>query len=268
MASPFSGSAGRRAGMWAIGQANENAQRVSDLINLGQGNALGAIDAGVQPSLDALGQGVAQGREDYQGAIDRYNPWVSAGTTALGTYSNSLGLGGADGNAAATAAFREAPGYRYSVDQATDAVARKASSLGALGSGNTMQAISDRAQNMADQGYQTWQGQLKGLSDTGLTAVGQQANLQRGMGDLSAQQGRDEAGIYTNAASKRAGIYGDFTGLGVGNLTNLGNTVIEAGTGAMLAGQNAAQNRLNFGNNLLSLGSSLLGSYLGGKKAA
>lgn len=286
MASPFSGRAGRLAGMWGIEQALQDYTTGNQLIDAaktdtmgvldrGRTGALGAIDQGRTDSLAALGQGMEAARPQYQGAIDRYNPYVEAGTGALTAYQGSLGLGGDAAYDSAVSSFREAPGYRYSVDQATDAVARKASALGALGSGNTMQAISDRAQNMADQGYKDWQGQVKGLSDTGLAAIGAQSGIQTQLGNLEAQYGRDQSGVYSGAAGQEAGIYTGvagqeagalqgYAGLGLGNLSRMSDTKISAGTGAMMAGQNAAQNRMNFGLGLAGLGTSLLGSYLGG----
>lgn len=290
MASPFSGKAGRVAGMWAIEQAlqdyNLGANKIESAkadtltaLDRGRTGALTSIGQGRTDSLAALGQGMDAARPQYQGAIDRYNPYTTAGTGALTAYQGSLGLGGDAAYDSAVSSFREAPGYRYSVDQATDAVARKASALGALGSGNTMQAISDRAQNMADQGYGAWQGQLKGLADTGLAATGAQAGIQTQLGNLEAQYGRDqsgvysgaagqEAGIYTGTAGQEAGAYQGYAGLDLGNIARMSDTKISAGTGALMAGQQAAQNKFNFGMQLGNLGANLVGSFMGGKKAA
>lgn len=281
MASSFSGSAGRKAGIWAAEAAGKFAQGAQDIINdgktaslaalaAGRTGALGALDAGQTAGLDSLGRGYASARPEYEGAIARLDPWVDSGKRALTTYEGSLGLGGDAGYDAATGAFRAGPGYKFAVDQATDAVARKASALGALGSGNTMAAISDRAGNMADQEYGRWQGQVKGLSDQGFQGAGAQAGIQKGLGDLGAQQGRDEAGLYGNFAGQRAGVFTgvggqeansllNFTGLHNNNIQNLSNTVVSAGTGAMQAGQQAAANRTNLGMQGLSLGASLLG---------
>ncbi|KFC74508.1 hypothetical protein FG93_01094 [Bosea sp. LC85] len=266
MASPFSGRAGRLAAMWGVDQANANAARVSDLLNQGQANALGAVGAGRTASLDALNQGYAAAAPEYQGAIARYQPWAEAGKGALGLYQNSLGLGGAAGNASARAAFQASPGYEWQVDQATDAVARKASALGALGSGNTQAAITDRASNLANQEYGGWQERLNGLSTLGYQAAGSQANLQQGLGNLHAQQGRDLSGVHRETAAREAGIYGNFAGLGASNLANLGQQTLDLGSAGLMAGQQAAGNRLNFGMNLASLGAGLAGRYFGGKQ--
>ncbi len=268
MASAFSGRAGRLAGMWATEQALQDYAAGNQIIDAAKTDTMGVLDRGRTSSLAALGQGMDAARPQYQGAIDRYNPYVTAGTGALTVYQGSLGLGGDAAYDSAVSSFREAPGYRYAVDQATDAVARKASALGALGSGNTMQAISDRAQNMADQGYRDWQGQVKGLSDTGLAAIGAQSGIQTQLGNLEAQYGRDQSGVYTNTAGQEAGALQGYAGLGLGNLARMSDTKISAGTGALMAGQQAAQNRMNFGTSLLGLGSSLLGSYMGGRRVA
>lgn len=200
---------------------------------------------------------------------------MNAGKGALATYEGSLGLGGEAGRAAATGAFQASPGYEWRVNQATDGLARKASSLGALGGGNTMAAISDRAGQMANQEYSGWQDRLNGLSTQGLQGAGAQAGLYKGLGDLGVQLGRDEAGLHGQYAGQRSGVYtgtagqeasalGNYTGMHANNVQNLSNTVVGAGTGAMMAGQNAAQNRLNFGMQGLSLGASLLGGGMGG----
>lgn len=244
------GTAARNVGIWAYGQAQDAINRGQGILDTAQGNA-----------LNALGQGYGQARTDlgeqYTGAIDRLSPWVSAGTDALGTYRNSLGLGGQAGNDAAVAAFREAPGYRYSVDQATDAVARKASALGALGSGNTMQAISDRAQNMADQGYATWQGQLSGLSDRGQQAATTQAGLQGQYGtqlaNLGTQQGGAEAGVYTGLA-----------GLGVNNLWQGTNSGLSAVQNAQQQAASNVASRNSLTANIIGSGLNVLGMGMGG----
>jgi hypothetical protein len=213
-----SGTAARNVGINNAMQAMLAEQRAAEQIGQAKSDALGAIGQGRTDSLAALGQGYSQAAPEYQGAIDRFNPWVDAGKGALTTYQNSLGQNGAAGNAAAVAQFQASPGYQYQVDQATDGVARKASALGALGSGNTMQAISDRAGQMANAEYGGWQDRLNGLSNTGLQATGQQAGLQQGLGNLYAQQGRDTANIYTGAGTAQAGVHTGLANLGLNNI--------------------------------------------------
>jgi hypothetical protein len=263
MASPFSGRAGRLAGMWAAGQAQQDYETGQGFINQGRADSLAALGRGREGSLAFLGQGMDAARPEYQGAIDRFNPYVQDGRMADGVYQGSLGLGGDAARQSAVDAFRAGPGYQYRVDQATDQVARKASALGALGSGNTMAAISDRAGTMADQEYGSWQDRIKGIGDRGFQATGAQAQLQQGLGNLEAQFGRDQAGVNTGFAGMESGVIQNATGQNLANLGQKSQTYIGAGTGALMAGQNASQNRLNFGMNLANLGVGLAGAFMG-----
>lgn len=275
MASAFGAGAGRRAGMWAADIAGNIFNGQNGIINAGRTDALAALGQGRTQGLDALGQGYGQARDDlgqqFTGAIGRLDPWTTAGQGALTAYQGSLGLGGDAARDSAVAAYRTSPGYERRVSEATDAVARKASALGALGSGNTMQAISDRANYLADEDYGRWQGQVQGVADRGQQAATTQAGLQGQYGSalagLGQSQGRDTASLYGDTAAREAGTIGNFTGLGMGALGQFGDTLIGAGTGAMMAGQQAAQNRMNFGMNLANLGAGLAGRYMGGRAA-
>lgn len=236
-----SGTAARNIGIWAYGQAQDAQKQGQSLLDTAQNNA-----------LLSLGSNYGQARDDlnsnYSTAIGYLDPWTNAGKGALTTLQGSYGLGGDEARDAAVAAFREAPGYQYSVDQATDALARKASATGALASGNTLQALQDRAQNMADQGYANWQAGVKGISDSGQAAATTQAGLQGQLGSslatLGQNQGNAEAGVYTGLA-----------GLGLNNLWNGTSTGINAVTGA----QKTAQDNVNSG---YSLGANIVGSGL------
>ncbi|GGC58299.1 hypothetical protein [Chelatococcus reniformis] len=249
MASAFSGSGGRNAAIWGAQQAVQNAQLIQNLLGEAKGAALDAIASAQPQTLSALDQGYAAGRGAYQGALDRYQPWTAAGARALDLYGDSLGLDGAGGNAGAVAAFQASPGYRYQVDQATDAVARKNSALGILGSGNTQQAIADRARQLANQDYGSWQSQLGGLANTGFQAAGAQAGLQKGIGDLDVGRGRDIANIYAADAGRRANTINTYAQLGANNLSGMGQSILGLGTKAFTAGDDASANRLNFGLN-------------------
>lgn len=236
--------------MWAFDRA-EDAKREGQ----------GLLDSARTSALASLGQGFGQARTDltsnYGTAIDYLNPWAEAGRGALTTYQGSLGLGGDAARDAAVAAYRTSPGYERRVSEATDQVARKASALGVLGSGNTQAAIADRAQALADEDYGRWQGQVSAMSDRGQQAATTQAGLQgqlgSSLGALGQAQGQSEAGIHSQLA-----------GLGLGNLWNATGSQIQAGTGALMAGQNAAANRLNFGMSLGNLGAGLFGRLAGG----
>lgn len=236
------GTAARNVGIWGFSQAQ-------DAIGKGQG----ILDTAKAGSLDALGRSRGDISTQYAGAIDRLNPWSSAGQGALGMYQNSLGLNGAGGNTAAVGAFQASPGYQYQVDQATDAVARKASALGALGSGNTAAAIADRARNMANTEYGGWQDRLNGLSTTGMAAANAQAGYQTQMGGALAGLGQYEAGLGAQ-----------YAGLGVNNLWQGTTAGLNAVQGAQKQAADNVASRNSLTANIIGSGINLLGMGMGG----
>jgi len=154
-------------------------------------------------------------------------------------YLNSLGVNGAAGTQAAQAAFQAGPGYQWQVDQATDAAARKAASLGIAGSGNTLAEIGTRAQNLANTEYGNWQTNLAGF-------VPQEASV-------TGQAAAGQAGIYGQTAQNKANVAGN-----VASGTANSNT---AAANAEMAGSGA------FWNSLLNLGGSVAKAYSPGKTA-
>ncbi|GHE74686.1 hypothetical protein GCM10019059_37770 [Camelimonas fluminis] len=237
----FSGKSARNSAVFLGNMAGEERAQNNKIIEDYLGN-----------SLSDLGSGIDKALPYYQGAIDRYQPWATQGLAGYNLYGDSLGVNGAEGNARAVGAFQASPGYQWQVDQATDAVARKQSALGMLGSGNTQTAIQDRANQLANQEYSGWQNNLQNLGQMGLQATGQQANLDRGMGDLYAGLGQQQAGLRMGAANTI-----------VGNNTNFMNNLSQLGQKAGQAGQDALANNLNFGVNAAGTAIKALGLFSG-----
>lgn len=243
MSSALSGKAGRLASIWTATYLQDQQKGIDDRINQGR-----------EASLGALGKGYDAARASYGDAAGLYEPYRTTGLDAWKQYADATGVNGQEGYARSEGLFKASPGYRGMVDETTDAVARKQSALGALGSGNTMQAIADRASALADREYSSYLDRLKGVSDVGYGATGAIAGLTKGIGDLYGQQGRDEAGVY-----------GDSTRLGVLGQQNTTQGIANAVQGGMLAGQEASANRWGLGMGLANLGASLFGSYMGSR---
>jgi len=153
-----------------------------------QGNEI--IDTGEQQSAGAL-----------DSAIGAYQPWVDAGTGALGTYQDAIGLNGSEGNARATGAFQTGPGYQFAMDQGTQAALRGASAGGMLNSGNTLTALTEFGQGLADQEYGSWLDRLNNLSGQGMQGAGGQA---QGYGA--------KADLYQTGTGNRLGLESEVLG--------------------------------------------------------
>jgi hypothetical protein len=207
------------------GSNNNNANMQSLLAMIGQQNALAA-----------LGPQYLAGLKDIEGR-NYYDPYSKMGEGSLAMLGNSLGLGGAAGNAAALKAFQTGPGYQFELQQGLEGVNRDASSKGLLGSGNTMMALNDYGRGMANREFGNWQARLGGLSQMGLAAAGGQQNRQQFNAGYKYGYGRDQANIVQRATEQAMRAQQDGYNqnrqdqqAGMGNLFNLGGGLLNLGT--------------------------------------
>ena len=253
----FSGTNERRTLMYGLGSAQLAQQQAEALRQQGQASAIGAIDAGEPKALDELSTGYGKARDAYGSAAALFAPYAETGTKAFNAAADAAGANGQEGNDSATAAFRASPGYEYRVNQATDAVARKASAMGMLGSGNTAAAIATRAGNEADQEFSSYYDRLNGLGQMGYAATGQQAALTKGQGDLDAAEGTARSGIVDANAKARAGVYSGLTQAGMNNIQNTTNAITGLTSIYMNHADDASRNTWSMGLGLLNAGTNL-----------
>src|SRR5258706_15367901 len=152
-----------------------------------------------------LDTGLANQLPNLDSAISAYTPLSNLGAKyGAGTdmYMNSLGLNGAGGNANATGAFQASPGYGWARDQAIEATARNANRFGA--GGNELAAVTDRANNLANQEYGNWQNRLAGFVNPEQSAVSGAAGGQ-------AQGYTNKGNAYATDAQNRVGVAGNVT---------------------------------------------------------
>ena len=143
-------------------------------------------------------------------------------------------MNGAAGNAAATAAFTNNPGYQFQLQQGNNAITAADAASGKTASGNEALALANYNQGLAGTTYQNYVNNLQpylGASNSAATGI---AGVDTGLGNqLNASQ--------TNLGNA---IYGANTSIG------------NANANAALSGLNASANSLGA---LTGLGSSLLG---------
>lgn len=281
MASPLSGKAGRNAAIWTAQYADDAYNRMNTAFDTGLGKqvqALGqardTITGSLAPQTSAINAGADQAIGRLRQAADLYRPAYDRGNQAGQAQSDFLGLGGAAGTAAqndALAAWRSATGYTDIANSALDSAARRASSLGIAGSGNTLDALARIGAQEANKSAQQYFGNLGSLAGTGMQAAGGIASALTGQAGIDTQRGQNLAGIYGQNASNVANTFTNEANLYGQDAQNRANAVqwqagqiIPAGQAGMLAGQQAAANRMNLGMQGLQLGANLLGSFAGG----
>ena len=228
----FTGAPARQAADENSARINTNLTTGTAALNSGQTNALGSLDsaAGAYAPVSNL--------------ADLYR-----GGTSM--FMNSLGLNGQSGNAAASSAFQNNPGYQGALTAGLDAINRRRAAGGMLNSGNADQDAQTFGQNLQNQQYGNWQNQLSGLNQNALSATGMAAS---GIAGANASK----AGVYQNTANNIVGLNNNATaGLNDQN------------TQAANAEMNGSKNLWGFGLNLAGMaagaaGGGGWGSALGG----
>lgn len=182
---------------------------------------------------DAANKNNALQQEIFQQTTKNEAPYLQSGNNGLKSLMEALGLApGATGGiphgsltAPFTAAkYHESPGYKFQLQQGEDAVLNNASSLGGVNSGNTLKALTQYGQGVANQDYQQAYNNY----------TSNQNNIFQRLFSL--------VGTGQNAAAAQGGFGADFANAVSGNNNAIGN--------ATAAGSVAQGNNLsNFLNN-------------------
>jgi hypothetical protein len=175
------------------------------------GSILGGIIGGVGSILGGNAQDRAAKRDlqfkkqVYNEGVERTQPWVDAGQSALAQYMQGFNGGGQQvlGN------FYQSPEYLATynslMDRAQQGVERRGAATGTLNSGRTAMALQDRAGDIGSMQINNYLGRLGGMSNTGLGAA-QGANSfantsAQGIGQANYNQGNAQAAGYLGAAN-------------------------------------------------------------------
>jgi hypothetical protein len=173
----------------------------------------------------AIKTGIAQGSAPLTQATTLFDPLLGQKQGIFDLYADSLGVNGPEGNTRALGAYQQSPGYGFALDQALQGAQRNSAAAGNLNSGNTLMALSDRAQQLQNLDYGNWQDRLAGQDPT--SVYGQKAQGLTNLGNFFGNQ-------YGNLANAN---------LGGGALQLNANNAITGALGnqAQIAGTNAAQ---------------------------
>ncbi len=165
--------------------------------------------------LDA-GYNEASGLYDQAGAM--YDPYVAEGRTGSATYSQAIGLGTPEEQAAAQQRYFNDPAMLAVLGQQSNALLRKYNA-GGSGTGGGRLALAGTRVGL--ENYGNWLDRVKGVGDQGLTATGAKSNVLLGKGDMRFGLGATKAGSEINfgnamAQSRSIGINNLLGVLGAG----------------------------------------------------
>lgn len=155
-------------------------------------------------------------REGYQSAINRLSPYEAYGRQGQQAYTNLLGLNGAGPQGQARGAYEGWNTYlQGGMDQATQAVARRAAASGQMNSGMNALAQDRVTRQMGTQDFYNYADRLQGLG-------------QQGYGAANAL-----AGLDTNNAANLIGIENATRSGNIQNMTNYFNAHSQANQGML-----------------------------------
>jgi hypothetical protein len=188
--------------------------------------------AGAQSQAAQLG--IEEQRRQFDAVRELLNPYVNAGTGALGAQQNLLGLNGADAQATAINGLQASPQFHALQKQGNDAILANASATGGLRGGNTQAALAQFSPNLLNSLIQQQYANLGGMTSLGQNAAAGVGNagMQTGanVANLLGQQGAAQAGAslaqgraYGQMANSITGAFGSFAGMGgLGRLGGMG----------------------------------------------
>lgn len=171
--------------------------------------------------------GIAERRRQFDAIQELMQPYVQAGTGALGAQQNLIGLGGADAQQQAIQAMQESPEFQSLTQQGEDAILANASATGGLRGGNTQAALAQFRPQVLAQMINQQYSRLGGLTSLGQNAAAGVGNAGMATGNsianLLQQQGAATAGGQIAAGQAAAG-YGNALMNGLGTYVGLGGT--------------------------------------------
>lgn len=110
--------------------------------------------------------------------------------------------------------YLNSTGYKFQLDQGTNALNGSAAARGLLNSGSNAKALTQYGQGLASQNFNNYLGQLGGVSSAGQVGLGQvaQAGTQGGQGAAQASQSGTSSG-FGQLGSAAGGLLNFFGGI-------------------------------------------------------
>lgn len=177
--------------------------------------AYGAYSDQIQKAIAEYEAAQKQGRTDVMGmygkAMGYEQPYLQAGGQGMQAYLGTLGLPGGEGRQSAINRFQTSPGYKFAMQQGTQALQRQGAASGLTGSGAEARALTQYGQGLANQQYGQYQGRLAGLAQMG-------AGMGQTMGQQSLGTGQFLANLGRGYAQDIGGAYGS---LGAGAASSI-----------------------------------------------
>lgn len=193
---------------------------------------MGIFDALFNPSKNtnrAYGAAAADFNNTRGQTDPYYSGMVQGGTQANSMLYDLLGLNGPGAQQQAMAAYSNSPGYDAQLAAGTQALDQSGAAAGMSKSGAQMKALQGYGQDLYNQGYQTYLGQLAGVGNQGASGASglmgnstQAGNIAIGAGNARDAGNQAGFGNLMAAAGTALGFAGGFPAGGMGSQSAFG----------------------------------------------
>lgn len=169
----------------------------------------GAAQAGAASQERQTQLAIEEQRRQFDALQKVLAPYVNAGTGAVGSYQDLLGLSGNTKQQQAIAQLQKSPQFTSQLQQGENAILQNASATGGLRGGNTQAALAQFRPQLLSQLIQQQLSNYGGLAQLGqASAAGQaSAGMQTGanIGNLYSQLGTGQANAAQQIGAAQAG---------------------------------------------------------------
>lgn len=152
----------------------------------------------------------------YDTAAGYFDPRLDQERAAMARVNALLGLPGGEEDIDQTEILRNTPGYQFRLSQGAQARERLAAASGGLISGNTLAALEEYGQGLADQTFNDYLDRVLGLQSQGVDSV---------LAGLSVDRGNALADLRLGAGGARASGIEGATRAFASALGNVGNVL-------------------------------------------
>jgi hypothetical protein len=184
----------------------------------------------------ALAKGRSQATAATEGAkteaLGILNPYQQAGSGALDTYQNALGLGGEQAQADYYQNAQFGPAFQAYQDRGVGAIDASRAARGGLYSGGAMKELHDFGMKNFGMFDQDRLNRLQDLSGRGQQVAGQASNVVTGAGGQMADIASGFSQLDANQAINYGNAQSAASGIGMNNILGLGKMAADIGMAA------------------------------------
>ena len=146
-------------------------------------------------------------------AAGELEQFAGAGEQATQGILGGLGFGDTEATDAAFQNFLNSTGFRSQLAAGSEAITGNQAAQGLLNSGSTLKRLTRFGQDLGQQGFSNFLGNLGGVANRGLTAAGGQASAISGSGQAAAAARRRGDEAFSSGIGQAA--QGGFSMLGI-----------------------------------------------------